>query len=236
MTNQHSDQPSRRPVVVGLTAGLIGGAAAGIAFGVPAITGAAGDDAGTTSALQQPTDDPAGADDPTVDDEAVEPGVRLRELLQPLVDDGTIDSAQADAVTEHLVESGRAWREEGRGPGRHGPGVGGRGHLESGVVTDLLGIDADELRDQLRDGASLADIATANGVDPADLVDALVTEAQERLDQAVEDERLDADEAAERAADLEERITEMVDRTRPERDGAPHADSDTDADSDSDGD
>jgi hypothetical protein len=228
MTDQHSEQTSRRPIVVGLTAGLIGGAAAGIAFGVPAITGAAGDDVGTISGLQQPTDDPAVDDDSTVDEDAIEPGARLRALLQPLVDDGTIDAAQADAVAEHLVESGPAWRGHEHGPGHRGPGPGGRGHLESGVVTDLLGIDADELRQQLRDGASLADIATANGVDPADLVDALVAEAQERLDRAVEDERLDADEAAERAADLEERITEMVERTRPARDGAPDADADAD--------
>ncbi len=233
MTNQHTDTTSRRPLVVGLTAGLIGGAAAGIAFGVPAVTGAAGDDVGTTSGLQQPTDDDTTDDetvddDATVGDEAAEPGARLRELLQPLVDDGTIDAAQADAVAEHLAESGPARRGHEHGPGRHGPGFGGPGHLESGVVTDVPGIDADELREQLRDGASLADIATANGVDPADLVDALVAEAQERLDQAVEDERIDTDEAAERAAGLEERITEMVERTRPERDGAPDADTDAD--------
>ena len=85
------------------------------------------------------------------------------------------------------------------------------------ALADLLGIDVDELRTALRDGATLADLATDNGVDPQTVVDARVAEITERVDAAVADGRLTADEAAEKLADLEERVTTRVNEGRPER-------------------
>ena len=221
MNHQPAPSARKRSVAAGLAAGLIGGAAAGIAFGVPAVTGAADDDPDPSVALLQGTDtDDAGSDD-TRSDRAMEATDRLRELLEPLVEDGTIDSDQADAVVEHLIEN----RQERRGPGDHGRfgGPGGLGHhgpvrVATEAVTDLLGLEPEELFDQLRDGATLAEVAEANGVDRRELVDTLVAEAREHLDEAVEDGRIDAAGAAERAAELEDRVSEMIDRTGPARD------------------
>ena len=91
----------------------------------------------------------------------------------------------------------------------------GRG-VGSDALTDLLGIDAQDLRTQLRDGATLAEIATAQGVAVQEVVDELVGELQERLDNAVADGRFDQAEADEKAADAEAKITHMVNNGRPD--------------------
>jgi uncharacterized protein YidB (DUF937 family) len=92
----------------------------------------------------------------------------------------------------------------------------GRG-VASEALTDLLGIDGEELRTQLRDGATLAEIAQAQGVDVQEVIDELVAEVTERVDNAVENGRIDQAEADEKLAEAEARITDMVNNGRPER-------------------
>jgi uncharacterized protein YidB (DUF937 family) len=87
-------------------------------------------------------------------------------------------------------------------------------------LTDVLGLDAAELREQLRDGATLAEIAEAEGVDPQAVVDALVGELEERVATAVENGRIDQAEADEKLAEAEARISDMVDNGRPDRGAA----------------
>jgi hypothetical protein len=208
----------RGGVAIGIAGGLLAGTAAGLVFGVAGLTSAASSETAVGSgAVVQQVD----ADDSTAPSGApAETGVRLREMLQSLVDDGTITAAQADAVTTHLVENRpeRGERGEGRGPGgRHGGlGMFGRG-VASEALTDLLGLDAQELREQLRDGATLADIAEDQGVDPQAVVDELVGELEERMDNAVENGRIDQTEADEKLAEAEARIADMVENGRPER-------------------
>ena len=69
----------------------------------------------------------------------------------------------------------------------------------------------EELRTQTQAGQTLADVAEAEGVAEADLVDALVAAARTRLAEAVTAGRLTQAEADARAADLETRITESLD-------------------------
>ena len=132
---------------------------------------------------------------------------------------------QADAVVAQLIASRPERGEFGEGPGGHGgPGggrhggmMGGAAGVASEALTDLLGIDAEELRTQLRDGATLAEIATDEGVEVQAVIDELVAEVDERLDNAVENGRIDQAEADEKAADAEAKITDMVNNGRPER-------------------
>ncbi len=206
----------RRGVAIGLAGGLLAGTGAGLVFGVPGLSSAASD--ATPAVVVQQTDE---TDPTTTDpaDEAAEMGTRLRETLQPLVDDGTITAEQADAVTSHLVEN-RPERGEfgdGRGGHRGGHGMFGRG-VASEALTDLLGIDAEELRTQLRAGATLAEIAAEQGVPVDAVVDELVAEVTERVDNAVANGRIDQAEAEEKLAEAEERITDMVNNGRPDRD------------------
>ena len=213
-TTEGTRSGGRRGLTIGLAGGLLAGSAAGLVFGVPGLSNAASDT--TPAAVVQQTDDPATTD--TDSPEAPEMGTRLRESLQELVDAGTITAEQADAVSAHLVEN-RLERGEGGPGGRHGgPGMFGRG-VASEALTDLLGLDVEELRTQLRDGATLAEIATAQGVEVQAVVDELVAEVTERVDNAVENGRIDQAEADEKLADAEARITDMVNNGRPERGG-----------------
>lgn len=227
MSNQDALNPApdpatpsgkRRGIAVGVAGGLLAGTAAGLVFGVPGLTGAASTDVAVSqAAVVQQTDE---TDTTTEDAPPEEMGARLRETLQELVDAGTITAAQADAVTAHLVEN-RPERGEFRDGERHGghrggPGMFGRG-VASEALTDLLGIDGEELRTQLRAGATLAEIATEQGVEVQAVIDELLGEVEERVTNAVENGRIDQAEADEKLAEAEAKITDMVNNGRPER-------------------
>jgi polyhydroxyalkanoate synthesis regulator phasin len=125
---------------------------------------------------------------------------RIKDALSGLVDDGSLTQEQADEVATTLSETGL-----GRG-GHHG---GGRLGLEAAATA--LDMTQAELRTALEpDGTTLADVAGAQGVAVDTLVEALVTAEQDRIAQAVEDGRITQDEADERLADLEARVTERV--------------------------
>lgn len=211
-----NDRKSKRGMIVGTTAGLLGGAGVGLLFAVPSFTNAASTDSSseTVSAAvvaQDATSTDDATDDAT-DADRPEPGVRLRAVLQPLVVDGTITAAQADAVTAQLVAN--------RPEGGHG-GLGGhRGHrgFDGEVVAGVLGIDADTLRTELQDGKTIAEIAAEQGVDVQTVIDALVSQAQTHLDQAVTDGRLTEDEAATKLVEITAKITDRVNNGRPASD------------------
>lgn len=130
----------------------------------------------------------------------------VQEALSGLVDDGTITQDQADAVATALEEN----RPE-RGPGgRGGPGR----HLDT--VAEALGMDATELRTALQGGQTIAEVAEAQGVDVATVVDALVADHTAHVQERVEAGELTQDEADARLADAEERATALVNGERPQ--------------------
>lgn len=195
----------RRATAVGLTAGLLGGGAVGLVAVVPSLTNAASgtvtlqDDTATDQTTDATTDLAPG-------DTAPERGERVRDLLQTLVDDGTITAAQADAVAEHLAANmpGRGGRDGHGGHGGFGRGVAAQ------AVADSLGVTVDELVTALRDGQSIADVAAAQGVDVQVAIDAMVAEVQAHLDEEVAEGDLTQEEADARLATATERITERV--------------------------
>ena len=128
----------------------------------------------------------------------------LTEALQPLLDDGTLDQAEFDAVVEALQD---ARPEHGF---RH------RGFKSLETLTEVLGVEADDLREALMDGQSIADVAAANDVPIQDVIDALVADANARLDEAVANGRIDAAEADEKRAELEAAITARVNGEIPD--------------------
>ncbi len=106
----------------------------------------------------------------------------------------------------------------------------GRGHHRGAnleVAADAIGIDASDLRAALQGGATIAQVAEDHGVDPQDVIDALVADVQTHLASEVDEGNLTQDQADQRLADATARITDTVQNGRPERpaadgpDGAP---------------
>ena len=94
----------------------------------------------------------------------------------------SVSGAQKDATPTSAPTDSASLpdRGEDHGPGRRGF----RGAMDLEVAAKALGVTADELRTQLKAGRSLADVAKAEGVDKQAVIDALVTAAEKRLDEA----------------------------------------------------
>ena len=169
---------------------------------------------------------PAGAQDeeaPSEEapDERPERGTRLREALDGLVSLGVLTQEQADTVFDTLMET----LSSGDRPGGNRPGGRhGSGGAALGTAAEAIGIEVEDLREAVRDGSTIAEIAEENGVDPQQVIDALVAQANERIDQALADGRFDEAEADEKRSEIEQRVTDLVngDLERPERPGGPN--------------
>jgi hypothetical protein len=112
----------------------------------------------------------------------------------------------------------------GPGPGFGGPGGHGFGFGFGGAegAAKYLGITEEQLRDQLRDGKSLADIAKATSGKSVDgLKAALKQNFTEKLDQAVKDGHLTQAQRDKIAANLDERLDDIVNLTPPDRPNGP---------------
>ncbi len=123
--------------------------------------------------------------------------------LDQAVKDGDLTQKQADAIKEARKQSGRVLAGPGLrgGPGPHGVlklrgGAGGMGpHLHAfgfrdGMFEDLakaLGTTPAKLKESLRDGKSVAEVAKANGKSLADVRAAVKAATKTRLDKAVKD-------------------------------------------------
>ena len=79
--------------------------------------------------------------------------------------------------------------------------------LNGEVIAEALGIDVEALRDELRSGATVAEIAEANGVDPQVVIDALVADYTERVTAWIEGEQPAADESTDSATDSPDTTT-----------------------------
>ena len=177
---------SKRLAKAGLALGLIGGSAAGFALSTPGVSGAQTDS--TTPSTTSPDTKP--------DREA-----QLRETLKPLLDNGTLTQAQVDAVVGALKAA------EPVGGHRGGPRGGG---ADLSVAATAIGITNDELRTALQSGQSIAAVATAKGVAPQAVIDAMVAAMNQRLAESVTAGKLTQAKADELAASATTRIADVV--------------------------
>jgi hypothetical protein len=181
----------RRLAALGLTAGLLGGGAAGLLM------------TGTTLAGAQTSD---GAARSAGSAKAAKAGW-AKSALEPLVANGTITQAQADAVLAALDAARPA-----RGPGGKGAAHGVK-NLDA--AAGALGMTAQELRTALAGGKSLATIAGEKGVPVSAVVDALVAQLKTHLDGHVASGRKTQAEADQVLANARTRIEAFVNGTAP---------------------
>jgi hypothetical protein len=130
-----------------------------------------------------------------------------------------VDAALADGrITEEQAEELKERIEEGGFP-FFGPPLFGGPDVHHGpalfvdgfdAAAEYLGLSQAELRERLEDGQSLAEIARAEGKSVDALKRALIDEAEESLDQAVEDDELTRGQADEILERLREHVDDFV--------------------------
>jgi len=197
-----------------LATALVGGTLIGSAF-------ASGDDPATTDggALAGPA---AGEYcDVFLDTFAAELGVERSALgpaartaataaIDAAVAGGELDAERAERIKERIANAdGDVCALAGRAGGfwRHGGGpVGAFLHGLADSAAATLGLEASDLVAQLRDGATLQEIAAAQGVPYEDVTAAVVADAQARLNEAVASGRI----TQERADSILERLNEAL--------------------------
>ena len=134
-------------------------------------------------------------------DTATERVEAITGALADLVTGGTITQEQADTVATTLAESDAL-----RGGGHHGGRL-----LDLEVAATALNMTEDDLRTALQaDGATLTTVAEAQGVEVSTLSDALTAAATDRIAQRVTDGDLTQEEADEKLAQLDDRITTLL--------------------------
>ena len=100
------------------------------------------------------------------------------------------------------------------------------------AAATALGITADELRTDIQNGQTIAQVAEAKGVDVQTVIDAMVAQAKTHLDEEVASGEHTQAEADQKLADMTTRITDAVNNGFPARGdhgpgGQPPADSGT---------
>ena len=220
----------------------------GVAFASPLLADNTPSASASASASTS-ADADADADDADDAGRTAERAAVIAAELTGLVEDGTLTQEQVDEVATTLSESvpgkgmGMAHGKgmaHGMGDGRgahgadkghgadkeHGPGLRGRGSwhviadtLETAAST--LGLPQDALVTELGAGKTLGEIADAEGVDRATLVDDLVTTLTAEAGERVADGTLSQEQADAITAELDHRVTEALDRQLPGGHGGP---------------
>ncbi|MEO5837937.1 MAG: hypothetical protein ABIQ73_11505 [Acidimicrobiales bacterium] len=184
---------NKRIAAAAASASLLAGAA-GFAIG---ITGTAGAQSGSPTTTAPTTAKPKS-------------DAWIQNALKPLLDNGTLNQAQIDAVTKALQDA----RPAGKGSdgARHGGG-GSVGSL-SGAAT-AIGVTPEEVRTALQSGQSLADLAKSKGVDPQKVIDALLAPIVEHEKADVASGKDTQAEADKEIADATARVTDFVNGKAP---------------------
>ena len=78
------------------------------------------------------------------------------------------------------------------------------------AAASVLGLDEDAIWETLDDGGTLASLATAQGIDPQVLVDALIASEESEIAELLKDGELTEDEAAEWRAESKDYMVETV--------------------------
>jgi outer membrane murein-binding lipoprotein Lpp/AraC-like DNA-binding protein len=136
----------------------------------------------------------------------------LKNRVDAAVRDGRLTREHAARLKERIDAGDAPLFGVGPGPGPRFHKHHGRApfHHKFEAAADYLGMTRAELREALQDGKTLAQVARDQGKSVDGLVDALVAEAEKKLDRAVQDGHLTEAEKREMLSGLRERITDLV--------------------------
>ena len=137
----------------------------------------------------------------------------VAQALSTLVGNGTITQKQSDAISSQ-VQADRAafWAKR--------PPI---GRQDLAKVAFLLGLDAKTLRTDLRSGQTIAQVASAKGINPTTLAGQIVSLLEKGIDARVGAHHLSQANAASMKSDLAARVNAFLNRSWGRKLGARHA-------------
>jgi len=139
----------------------------------------------------------------------------LKNRIDAAVKAGRLTEEQGKELKERVDSEAFPLLGPGLRGGHHGPG-GGFFHHGLDAAADYLGITEAQLRQQLEDGATLAEAAKKAGKSVDGLVDALVADVEKKLNEAQAAGRITAAQKQQALKELRERVTDVVNGKRPE--------------------
>ncbi|MCP3853374.1 MAG: hypothetical protein GY698_01400 [Actinomycetia bacterium] len=132
--------------------------------------------------------------------------------------DSTASSDAGDIISVQDTEDPAT--EEGEVDGDNDSRRGHRGGCDLEEAAAAIGIDEADLRAALDSGDTIAAVAQANGVDAASVIDAMVAAKTEHIEEKVAEGRITQEEADEKLAELEGRVTDRVNGVEEDTEGA----------------
>ena len=201
---------------------ILGGVLAALAVGIVAVAGAGAQE-------DTPEDRPADrylelvADNLGVTVEELEGALTQShiDLINEKAADGTITEEEAAEIIER-IESGEGRLFPPFGGGQHGRHHGNFHRLYGMIVgnsAEVLGMEVDALKEELHAGNSLADVATAQGVDIEQFKAEVLAAIEADLDEKVADGAITQEQADRILAKITESIDRIVEKVPGE--GAP---------------
>ncbi|MBX5476547.1 MAG: hypothetical protein IRZ18_05435 [Clostridia bacterium] len=137
----------------------------------------------------------------------------LAQAVQDAQKDGKMTAEQADRLTKRIQDAQSKGRLGFFGFERPRAWGGKWGRFGGPVLKDaanVIGVSVDELASALKNGQSLAQVAQAHGVSQDALVNGLVDAMKKKLDQAVQNGRLTADQEQKILSQSKDRLTKLV--------------------------
>lgn len=142
--------------------------------------------------------------------------------LATAVENGILTQAQADALLASAEEHLGALINGVSDGGENGHGLlDGENLLSLEVVAELTGTDVSEVEAALENGLTVAEFAQQYGVAKEDLVAALMTDIEARVNDAITSGELTQREAQQLLTDLGTRVTAIVNGEDPNGNEAP---------------
>ncbi|RUS45025.1 LysM peptidoglycan-binding domain-containing protein [Cohnella sp. AR92] len=217
---------------LGFGLGFIGGANLLASDGLATLLGLTADELKTKLKAGDSLATIAAAQNVSVDSVIASVTATLKEQLSAQLSDGKITQAQYDEQAAKLSDiAAKLVNGEFKGGNRGGKGFGfgGLNLLASDKLATLLGLTADELKEKLQAGDSLATIAAAQNVSVDSVVASVTATLKEQLSTQLSNGKITQAQYDEQVAKLSDIATKLVNAARPEHAAAKDGQSSDDA-------
>jgi hypothetical protein len=135
------------------------------------------------------------------------------QVVDEALEEGWLTEDQVEKMQEHMEQRAEGGR---MGKGFMAPGMGpmGRGDASlANVAAEKLGLSLEDLRAELQDGKSIADVAAEKGVNTQDIIDAYLAELETSLTEQVTEGKITQKQADWMLEQATERAPEQLDGT-----------------------